>query len=52
MNVLNESGLTIDHLLPGGPAAACTDINRGDILIMVDGYEVNLENFEELLRGR
>ena len=44
-------GLTIDSILPGGPAAACSALDCGDTLMRVDGNNVDGYNFQELLRG-
>lgn len=44
-------GLTIDNILLGGPAAACSALDRGDTLLKVDGNDVDIASFQELLRG-
>ena len=45
------SELTIDRILPAGPASECSALDPGDRLLKVDGIDVDADNFQQLLRG-
>jgi hypothetical protein len=45
------SGLTIDSILPAGPASECSTLDSGDSLLKVDGIDVDADNFQQLLCG-
>ena len=45
------SGLTIDSILPAGPASECSALDSGDSLLKVDGIDVDADNFQQLLRS-
>jgi C-terminal processing protease CtpA/Prc len=47
--MLND--LIIDNMVIGGPAYKCKQLDRGDKIIKVDGYEVDENNFQALLLG-
>ena len=47
--MLND--LTIDNMVIGGPAYKCKQLSRGDIILKVDGIEVDEDNFQRILIG-
>ena len=47
--MLND--LIIDNMVIGGPAYKCKQLDKGDKIIKVDGYEVDENNFQALLLG-
>ena len=47
--MLNE--LTINNMVEGGPAFNCRQLDKGDIILKVDGEEVTLESCPEALIG-
>jgi C-terminal processing protease CtpA/Prc len=47
--MLND--LIIDSMVIGGPAYKCKQLDRGDKIIKVDGYEVDENNFQAMLLG-
>jgi C-terminal processing protease CtpA/Prc len=47
--MLND--LIIDNMVIGGPAYKCKQLDRGDKIIKVDGYEVDENNFQAMLLG-
>lgn len=47
--MLND--LTIDNMVIGGPAYKCKQLGRGDIILKVDGIEVDENNFQTILLG-
>ncbi|XP_049606558.1 protein inturned isoform X2 [Syngnathus scovelli] len=46
-----EERLTVDGLIPGGPASKCGHVLIGDVLVAVGNVEVNAENIEQVLAG-
>ena len=42
---------TIDNILEGGPAHQCGQLERGDVIVAVDGKEVGAANAAEALIG-
>ena len=47
--MLND--LIIDNMVIGGPAYKCKQLDRGDKILKVDGYEVDVNNFQATLLG-
>ena len=44
-------GLTIDHVVIGGPAYNCQRLSKGDILLKVDDEPVDVDTFRDKLIG-
>lgn len=38
------TGTTIDNMVVGGPADTCKELKKGDVIITVDGNEVDEDN--------
>ena len=47
--MLND--LIIDNMVIGGPAYKCKQLDKGDKIIKVDGYDVDENNFQKILLG-
>jgi C-terminal processing protease CtpA/Prc len=47
--MLND--LIIDSMVIGGPAYKCKQLDKGDKIIKVDGYDVDENNFQKILLG-
>eukprot|EP00961_Rhodomonas_salina_P032270 435208-Rhodomonas_salina.1 len=45
------TGTTIDNMVVGGPADTCKELKKGDVIITVDGNEVDEDNVVTFLRG-
>jgi C-terminal processing protease CtpA/Prc len=43
--------LTIDNLVVGGPAYRCKQLDKGDVILRVDGVEVVLETIQQQITG-